>query len=109
MLSDPPQFTDKIPIQVTPSITTRNTGRSWTARFDSVDERKIDLYYIVTIYEGDQLTSQFYVCIFPWWSFENWNDPIYCSHLQDAIHAVAITGQTNTNYQGSLFGWHPSK
>lgn len=91
-----PQFEQKIPI---------DAARSWTATFESFDERKLDLYYIVTLHEGNKKVTRFFVCVFPWWAEENWSDPGFADHLQKAIHAVAATGRTNTDYTGSLAGW----
>jgi hypothetical protein len=99
MADEFPQFPNIVPI---------DSYHAWTASYDSFDERKLDLYYIVTLYESDRAARQFMACIFPWWSAEHWSDSIYRNHLQDAIHAVAVTGQTNTGYQGSIFGWHPA-
>ena len=88
-----PQFSEKVPIDHT---------RSWTAVFESFDERKLDLYYIVTLYEEGKQADRFIVCVFPWWAGEDWADPTATCHLQEAIHAVAVTGRTNTDYKGSL-------
>jgi len=91
-----PQFPERIVIDAT---------RSWTATFDSYDQRKEDIYYLVTLYEGETRAARFFACVFPWWAGENWNTPDFAEKLKKAIHAVAETGKANTEYTGSLQGW----
>lgn len=96
MPSDVPQFPERTPI---------DAGRSWTAAFDSYDERKLDLYYVVTLHEGDRPVARFVVCVFPWWNVEDWCDPAFRDHLRKDLHDAAATGRTNTAYEGSVAGW----
>ena len=86
-----PQFAERIPIDAT---------RSWTAEFESFNERTLDLYYIVTVHDGVRPAATFIAEVFPWWSVEKWDDPAFVGRLRDALHEVAVTGRSNTAYRG---------
>jgi hypothetical protein len=89
-----PGFTERVPI---------DAARSWTATFDSYNERTLDLYFIITTYEGDSAVGRFMASVIPLWSVESWDDPAYTADLRNALHAIAVAGHPNTEYRG----WRP--
>ena len=92
-MTDPiPRFAEPTPIDAT---------RSWTAEFDSYDQRNDDLYYVVTTHDGDRPTARFMVRVFAY-GIENWLTPEFVGVVRDALHRAAEQGRTNTDYQGPL-------
>jgi hypothetical protein len=73
-------------------------GRTWSATFDSYDERKDTVYYMVTLSEGASLMAAVSAA-FP---DDAWNEPVVRSTLCARIGNVAATGQTNTSYRGPV-------
>jgi hypothetical protein len=88
-----PQFEDKQPL---------DGGRSWTARFDSYDQHRENCYYGVRIYDGDQWVAEFMVEIGTEFAGEDWSGPEFLNELRARIARVAVTGKTNTEYEGYL-------
>ena len=66
-------------------------GASWTAEFESYDQRSDCAYYFVTVRTGDDVK-------------ELWArvDPPSGQPFHDQLHRVAAAGETNTEYTGSL-------
>ncbi|CAN1208974.1 hypothetical protein TUMEXPCC7403_02040 [Tumidithrix helvetica PCC 7403] len=86
-----PQFHEPIPI---------NSSSSWTATFDSYDQRNDDCYYLITVREGEHQVSQFMTAVGLWWADDDWSDLKFTDRLREALAIVAATGQSNTNYRG---------
>ena len=82
---------------------TVDSQRSWTATFDSYDQRNEDVYYLVTINDADHNTARFVVQVGLYWSGDDWSDPSFTERLQQEIHEVAVTGETNTSYTGNTY------
>lgn len=76
--------------------------RSWTAAFESWDQRKDDVYYVITLYEGEAAVARFMAQVSPPWVGERWDAPAYLERLRAELHAVAARGQGNTDYRGEL-------
>lgn len=85
-----------------PEPTPIDGERSWTARFDSYDQRNDDIYYEVTIHQGASQVARFYVKVFPAWAGDDWNRPDFADKLRQDIHKIAATGKSNTDYLGPL-------
>ncbi|GGM85778.1 hypothetical protein ACFFX1_29560 [Dactylosporangium sucinum] len=66
--------------------------RSWTARFDSFNQRTDDLYYVVSIHEDGRVVRRFVVNVWPW------------EDLAAALRRLAAGGVTNTDYPGYNLG-----
>jgi len=71
-------------------------GRTWSATFDSYDERKDTVYYVVTLSDG----ARFMAAVSAAFPDDAWNDPVVRSTLCERIGHVAATRQTNTSYRG---------
>jgi hypothetical protein len=76
--------------------------RSWTAGFESYDQRKDDIYYVVTLWEGQRQTGRFIVVLSPWSEGDDWREPGFAEYLRREIHRLAVTGKTNTDYLGAM-------
>ena len=74
-------------------------GRSWTAAFDSHDQHKDDVYYLVRLFQGDDPSDEFMVEIGTEWTGDDWTVPTFLPELQRRIAEVAATGKTNTAYR----------
>jgi endonuclease YncB( thermonuclease family) len=88
-----PQFREPMPI---------DTQRSWTATFDSYDQRNDDVYYVVTIREGGTDVARFMVQVGLYWAGNDWTGPGFIKRLHQELHKVAVTGKTNTSYTGTM-------
>jgi hypothetical protein len=76
--------------------------RSWTATFESYDQRNDDIYYVVTIHEGGDCSARFIAQVFLSWAGDDWSGPEFTERLRREIHGVAATGKTNTSYLGAM-------
>lgn len=75
-------------------------SRSWTAKFDSYDQRNEDCYYGVRIFDGEQSTGEFMVRVGTEFAGDDWSGPEFVTELRSRIARVAATGKTNTDYTG---------
>ncbi|GAA0390905.1 hypothetical protein Acor_19200 [Acrocarpospora corrugata] len=73
---------------------------SWTAVFESYNQRLDDVYYIVTTREGVREVARFIVMVGLHWAGDDWRGPEFVRRLRQDIHEVAATGRTNTDYRG---------
>jgi hypothetical protein len=76
--------------------------RSWTATFDSYDQRNDDVYYVVTLREDGREVARFMVQVALYWAGDDWTGPGFVRRLHDELHKVAVTGKTNTSYTGPV-------
>jgi len=81
------------PIVIDPS-------RSWTATFDSYDQRNDNCYYIVTLLESNKEPRRFMAQVDVGWAGSDWTCPDFASRLRNGIDYVARDGKTNTSYSG---------
>jgi hypothetical protein len=88
-----PQFHERIQIDGT---------RSWTADFDSYDQKNDDCYYRVTIWEGDRDMAPFHVVVALDWACDDWTGPGFVARLRDELQKVARDGKPNTTYDGAV-------
>lgn len=77
-------------------------GRTWSAKFDSYDQRNEDCYYLVTIHEGDRVVGSFMVQAGTEFAGDDWTGPAFLEELRKRLARVAATGQTNTTYTGPV-------
>jgi hypothetical protein len=84
-----------------PQATAIDGQRSWTARFDSYDQRNDDVYYAVTL-RDDGHEAQFFVQVGMSWAGDDWTGPDFVERLQQEIQRVAATGKANTSYTGPM-------
>ena len=75
-------------------------GRSFTATFDSYDQRHEECYYRVTLGEGES-ASAFIAQVGTEWAGDDWSTPEFTAQLLDGIRRVAATGRSNTSYEGT--------
>lgn len=88
MSHDLPHFPDPRPL---------SGGRTWTAEFESWDPRTDNTYYWVTVRGADE--KSFFVRV----SKMGYADPAReQQHLRERVALVAETGESNTEYQGSV-------
>ena len=76
--------------------------RSWTAAFDSYDQRNDNCYYIVTLRENDQAPRRFMAQVDVGWAGDDWTSPEFAARLREGIGWVAREGTSNTSYSGPL-------
>lgn len=74
-------------------------GRSWTAVFDSHDQYKDNVYYLVRLFQGEVRIDEFMVEIGTEWTGDDWTVPTFLPELTRRIAEVAATGKTNTAYR----------
>jgi hypothetical protein len=85
-----------------PEPTLIDAQRSWTAVFESFDQRNDDIYYVVDIQENGYSVARFLAQV--WLNPLNsaWDDPAFIRGVRREIHKVAVTGKTNTSYLGKM-------
>lgn len=88
-----PRFAEPVVIDAT---------RSWTATFDSYDQRNDNTYYIVTLMEAGREPRRFMAQLDVGWAGADWTTPAFTSNLKAQIDWVARQGATNTRYSGPL-------
>jgi hypothetical protein len=76
-----PEFSDPQPL---------DDGRTWTARFDSWNERLDDIYYLATV-DGTSFMVQLYISV-------DFRLPVFPELLRRGLGAQAATGSTNTEH-----------
>lgn len=79
-------------------------GRSWTAVFDSFDQRNDDVYYYLTISEAGRDPSAFFARVSVPPEGEGAGGPALRALLREELHRLAESGRANTDYNGSLVG-----
>ena len=66
-----------------------NAVRSWSATFESFDQRNDDCYYEVTIYEGDREVERFSITAGVGWVKDGeWTSPTFVPKLQEQLQAI---------------------
>jgi hypothetical protein len=88
-----PHFSERCEIDAT---------RSWTASFDSYDQRNDDCYYGVTVWEGDREVARLRVVIALSWAGDDWTGPGFVDRLREELHKVAKDRTPNTTYDGAV-------
>ncbi|GIH29385.1 hypothetical protein Aph01nite_76950 [Acrocarpospora phusangensis] len=81
-----------------------DASTSWTATFESYNQRLDDVYYVVTRREGTQPVTSFIVQVGLHWAGDDWRGPGFVQRLHRYIHEIAATGRTNTDYIGKMQG-----
>ena len=77
-------------------------SRSWTAKFDSYDQRNDNCYYIVTLLESGREPRRFMAQVDVGWAGSDWTGPEFAARLRDRVDWVAREGAANTSYSGPL-------
>lgn len=77
-------------------------SRSWTASFDSYDQRNDNCYYVITLLENGKALRRFMAQVDVGWAGDDWTTPEFASRLRERIGWVARDGTTNTSYSGPL-------
>ena len=77
-------------------------SRSWTATFDSYDQRNDNCYYIVTLLESGRAPRRFMAQVDVGWAGDDWTSPGFAARLRERIGWVARDGESNTRYSGPL-------
>jgi hypothetical protein len=80
-----------------------DTHRSWTATFDSYDQRNDHAYYAVALCGGGAEVARFIVQVWLTPAGDDWTEPVFLPWLRDEIQRVAATGKTNTSYSGTTW------
>lgn len=88
-----PEFSEPVAI---------DAQRSWTATFDSYDQRNDDVYYVVTLREVSGATMNLMVRVGLDWAGDDWTGLELLDRLRKEIHGVAATGKSNTHYTGAM-------
>jgi hypothetical protein len=79
-----------------------DSSRSWTAAFDSFDQRNDNCYYIVTLLASGMPPQRFMAQIDVGWAGDDWTIPEFAARLRERIGRVAREGISNTSYGGPL-------
>jgi hypothetical protein len=77
--------------------------RSWTAVFDSYDQRNDDIYYIITIARAGRPADRLVAQIWPSWAGDDWTTRDFGERLRSQLHAIATQGESNTDYRPAWF------
>lgn len=85
-----------------PEAAAIDASRSWTATFDSYDQRNDNCYYIVTLLESGKEPRRFMAQVDVGWAGDVWTAPEFAARLRERIGWVARDGATNTSYSGPL-------
>jgi hypothetical protein len=93
-----PDFSEPVPI---------DTHRSWTASFDSYDQRNDHAYYLVALSEDGAEVASFIVQVWLTSAGDDWTESIFQPWLRDEIQRVVATGKSNTSYTGTM--WRPPR
>jgi len=67
-----------------------DAARSWTATYDSYDQRHDVSYYRVTIHEGVRDVGEFMVDVFMFPAGDDWTTAGFVAYLRDEIHQGVI-------------------
>jgi nucleoside-specific outer membrane channel protein Tsx len=73
-------------------------GKSWTAVFDSYDQRNENCFYSITIHKKDTEPISFMGCLDYTWAVDGMSDAEIENGLRTRLAEVAQSGKTNTNY-----------
>jgi hypothetical protein len=72
---------------------------TWSATFDSYDQRNDDVYYVITLKEsGKRIMGQVSIA----WAGDDWNTPEFTQRLRDDLARIAASGQSNTSHTGGV-------
>ena len=74
--------------------------RSWTATFESYNQRTDDVYYVITVAGGGRFMAEVSPRSI---GGDDWTGPEFEAELRERIHAAALRGRTNTEYRGATF------
>lgn len=85
-----PEYSTPIPI---------DDKRSWTAEFESFDQRNDDAYYVVTLYQDGEPAGKLMAQVSV---YSTGNSPGFDREVRNGIHAVATAGRSNTDYKGPV-------
>jgi hypothetical protein len=83
-----------------PEPTAIDEARSWTATYDSYDQRHDVSYYQVTIHEAGHDVGQIMVEVSMFPAGDDWRTAEFLSYMRKEIHEVAVEGTSNTEYRG---------
>lgn len=76
--------------------------RTWTAVFDSYDQRNDELYYVVDIHDGEEAPTRIMAQVWPGLPDDQWTEPVFAETVRADIARVAATGRSNTPYTGPM-------
>lgn len=76
--------------------------RSFTARFDSYDQRNDDIYYMISVQQSDRDPVSFMAQVGMYWAGDDWTSPAFVQRLQQELHTIAARGVSNTAYTGAM-------
>ncbi|MCX6559914.1 MAG: hypothetical protein NTZ26_05305 [Candidatus Aminicenantes bacterium] len=92
-----------------PRPTKLGDGRSWTAAFESFDQRNEDVYYYILVSEEGRDPNGFFVRVTVPPEGEESAGPALRGFLRQELHRLADEGRANTEYKGSLVGWQAAE
>lgn len=71
---------------------------TWSAKFDSYDQRNDDVYYVITLADGKRIMAQVSVA----WAGDDWTTPEFTERLRQELERIAATGKSNTSHTGGV-------
>ncbi len=71
---------------------------SWTAVFDSYDQRNENCYYCITVHTKNAPPISFMACLDYSWAVDGMGDAEVENGLRTRLTEIAQSGKTNTNY-----------
>ena len=87
-----PEHRDPVPI---------DARRTWTATFDSYDQRTDDVYHVALLHEDGAEAAEFMLKVDVGWTDSLRPDQSLADELARAVGALAARGETNTTCRGS--------
>jgi len=75
---------------------------SWTAIFESYDQRNEVAYYLMTLLEDGREPRHIMAQTDIGWAGDDWSSPEFALRIRSELDQVARRGDSNTRYLGSL-------
>mgnify|MGYP000867222948 FL=1 len=88
-----PRFEEPIPL---------TEGTSWTALFESYDQRNEVCYYVVSLHASGREPRRIMAQVDTGWAGDDWSTPEFAARIQRVIDWIARQGRSNTQYLGPL-------
>ena len=74
---------------------------TWTATFDSYNQRTEEVYYCITVHTLDSQPVSFMACVDYAWATDGMDEEAIAHGLKVRLGEIALTGKTNTTYQSN--------
>ncbi|MBP7737027.1 MAG: hypothetical protein KA369_13705 [Spirochaetes bacterium] len=86
-----PKFDE--PVEIVPGV-------AWTAVFDSYDQRNECCYYRILVRRKGGQVQDVMAQVDVGWAGDDWTNSRFREAIKGALHAMAVSGKSNTGYGG---------